>query len=157
MVTYNTVLSDAQYIAIAKKAANYYKESAKSAVIPAKFTEEPDALKYRHTLLTESKASEGVADLWSPQGPKATTSHGFVDYYLSGREMHLLIPKSNLNHYNDKNLLADKRAQEIKQFALDVDLAMFCGNYPDFNDRDAYMDAGGLITQNTSVVDLNGV
>lgn len=156
MTTYNTVFADVQYREIAKKAANYFQELAVMACVPALYTELPDALYYRHLKLSKSKASEGIGDDWSPQGPKADTEHGYDDYYLGGKEMHLHVPKKNINHYTDKNLLADKRAAEIKKFALDVDEMYIYGNYRDINDRDAYIDGGGLINQGTLATNLNG-
>jgi len=156
MVTYNTVLEDAQYIAIAKKAAEYFQEDAITNVIPLITTDTPDQLYYRHVPLGKSKVSQGISDDWSPQGEKADTEHGYVDFYLGGREMHLVIPKKGINQYVGENLLADKRRQEIRQFALDVDLTNIVGNYPDLDDRDGLLDAGGLIGQATTVEDLDG-
>jgi len=156
MTTYDTVFEDRQYFAIARRAAKYFEETAKSYPIPMILTDEPDALKYRHTLFLETHATQGIADKWSPQGEKAWTPHGYDDYYLGGKEMHLHIAKSDINHYKDKGLLADKHDAAIKKFALDVDLMNFVGNYRDEGDRDAYFDSGGLINQGTAVVDLNG-
>jgi len=156
MVTYGTVFEDRQYIAIARRAAKYFEEEAKSYDIPLIIADGPDDLYYRHTLFLETKATQGIADKWSPQGEKAWTPHGYTDFYLGGKEMHLHIPKGTINHYNDRNLLADKHDAAIKKFALDVDLMNFIGNYRDQDDRDTYFDAGGLLNQATSVIDLNG-
>jgi hypothetical protein len=156
MVTYDTVFEDRQYIAVARAAAKYFEETAKSYPIPMIIADGPDDLYYRHTLLLETKASQGIADMWSPQGPLAQTPHGYTDFYLGGKEMHLHIPKNDINHYKDRGLISQKYDAAIKKFALDVDLMNFIGNYPDPNDRDVYLDAGGLLTQATSVVDLAG-
>ena len=155
-ITYNTVFEDKQYISVARRAAKYFEETAKSAAIPLIIADEPDSLYYRHTLFTETKATQGIADKWSPQGEKAFTPHGYEDYYLGGKEMHLHVPKGDINHYKDKGLLADKYDKAIKKFALDVDLMNFIGNYRDQDDRDAYLDAGGLMNQGTAVTLLNG-
>lgn len=155
-ITYNTVFEDRQYISVARRAAKYFEETAKSYAIPLLIADEPDALYYRHTLFTETKATQGIADKWSPQGEKAFTPHGYEDYYLGGKEMHLHIPKNDINIYKDKGLLSQKYDAAIKKFALDVDLMNFIGNYRDQDDRDAVLDAGGLMGQGTAVTALNG-
>ena len=154
--TYNKVFEDAQYRGISKKIAQYFQEAEKSSLIPFITPDVPDALQYRHIKLSKSKVSEGITEDWSPQGFKAVTEHGFIDFTLTAREMHLTIPKKDINNYNDRNILADKYNAQIKQFALDVDYINFIGNYVDLDNLDACIDAGGLIGQATGVIDLNG-
>jgi hypothetical protein len=153
MVTYNTYLEDRQYREVAARAARYYQERAKSNVIPMIPTTIPDAREYRWTVLTDPNASRGIVD-WSPTGPKADTQSGYTDYKLNGIQMDLYIPKNNINQYQGETLLADIRQAEIAKWILDVDDAMFKGNYDDSGN--VLLDAGGMQAQGTAVIDLNG-
>jgi len=159
MVTYNTILSDQFYIHTSKKIAEYFSELAIMAAVPVidKSAETPDALYYRHTNLLETKASRGIADKWSPQGPVADTQHGYTDFKCMGKEMHLAIPKNGINLHNQQFLFDAKQRQAMMQMALDVDDCNIFGNYEDpADDRTKLLDDGGLITQATTVEDLNG-
>ncbi len=159
--TAGEILAQEHYISVSEKIAQYYKSAAVTADIPfiamRRYPGMPDPTFFRHIKLGESKASFGIYDKWTGYGQKATTDRGYMDYKISGREMILEIPRKGLNLSDPASVITAKERQQMEQFALDVDLVQIIGNYPDFDDRDALLDDGGLITQATSVVDLNGV
>jgi len=154
------ILAQEHYISISETIGKYYKSAAVTADIPfiamRRYPGMPDPTFYRHIRLGESKASFGIYEKWTGYGKKATTDRGFQDFKISGREMILEIPRAGLNLSDPMSVITAKERQQMEQFALDVDLMQIIGNYPNFDDRDALLDDGGLITQATSVIDLNG-
>ncbi len=114
----------------------------------------PDDREYRWVSLTDPNSSRGVVD-WSPNGPEADAQSGYTDYKLNGVQMDLWLPKAGINQYQGATLLADIKEAEIAKWYLDVDTAMFEGNYND-SDKKVLLDAGGLQAQGTLVQDLNG-
>lgn len=151
MVTYGTVFEDNQYIAVAKKAAKYYQESAKSALIPLIVTDLPDALEYRHLVLTNPNASSGVHE-WSEEGAIADVEHGYTDFDLEGIECRLKIPNDMIAKFRGNFLIADKREAILEKWALDVDDAIFHG----VKDRTGTVKlCKGLIDQTTCIEDIS--
>ncbi len=155
------ILQEEHYISVSDTIAQYYKSAAVTADIPfipmRRYPGMPDPTFFRHIKLGESKASFGIYDKWTGYGKKATTDRGYMDYKISGREMILQIPRKGLNLADPMTVITAKERQQMEQFALDVDLMQIIGNYTNFDDRDALLDDGGLITQATSVTNLNGV
>lgn len=155
------ILAEEHYISISEAIAKYYQSAAVTADIPfipmKRYPGMPDPTFYRHIRLGKSKASFGIYERWTGSGEKATTDRGYQDFKISGREMILELPRQNLNLSDPMRIITAKERQQMEQFALDIDKAMIVGNYPDFDDRDAVLDDGGLLTQATGVTNLDGV
>lgn len=164
MVTYNTVLEDAQYRAVADRAARYFLERAKMIDLPVIRTPKPNMKQYRWTQLTkpyiaaedtEADVATGgqTAEEWDEEGDLGDIQHGYNDYTLGSIQMTLKVMNSNINQFVGANLLADKRAALIAKFALDVDTGLIKGIY----DRTGkVLLASGYQAQATSVTNLNG-
>lgn len=164
VVTYNTAFEQRQYMAISLKASNFYLEETAMAPLPLKLTTPPHIKKYRWTRLKQSHIAAqdseaavatggGEAEEWPDQAPLADTQHGFQDYNLGSIKMFLSVKNANIPQFTGTNLLADKRKQEIEQFAWDVDEGLIRGIY----DRTGrVLIASGYQAQATSVGTLNG-
>lgn len=157
MTTYDTVLSDADYLAISKKLGEYYQEIDKSIYFPLIdiSNEDFNALKYRHVKLQKSTRSAGKADRFSPAGNKAQTGHLYDDFYLGAREVELEFP-TKINTLEPPAVINQKREQEMRQFMKDIDEQNFYGCYEDPDGKVVLLDDGGYITQAATVADLNG-
>jgi hypothetical protein len=124
--TQNQVFSEKQYIAIAERAAKYYRESPKSQLIPLQKTPVPDAMQYRYRKFDDIQASYGTHQ-WNQGGTRAQSNHKYIDFNLEAQEMELEIPKAGLRLYNSDNLLAEARREQIEKWTHDVDDAIFHG------------------------------
>jgi hypothetical protein len=150
MTNYNVVFDEKQYREVSKRAARYYQETAKTAVIPKIYTTEPDALEYVYTGLTNPKGSHGELD-WTAGGRKADVIHEPTTYYLDSLQLDIEINKNDISNYGSQ-LIADKNDAAIAKWALDWDDAMLHGVKNDVG----YQLREGLIGQLTSMENLNG-
>lgn len=146
MTNYNVVFKDSQYRAVAQKAAKYYQESAKSAVLPMVDADEPDADEYRYTNLTDPKASYAGSS-WG-QGTKAFTLSDFADIDLFTQQCNITLSNDEIRRMGS-GLLADKKEAIISKWALDVDDAIIHGP----KNMNGIQLAEGLLGQLTCMVD----
>ena len=150
MTNYNQVFRQAQYQAIADRAAKYYYERAKSLPIPVKQTSIPDAYEYRHTDFLETDASYSSLD-YTEEGRRADTIHEYTDIDLFAQELKIRFTRTDRILFGEQ-LLADKKDAALAKWALDVDDVIFHGPK---NDQGIQL-AEGLIGQLTSMQNLNG-
>lgn len=150
MTNYNTVFKQAQYQAVADRAAKYYYETAKSLPIPPIEATVPDAYEYRHTDLLTTTASYGSID-YTEEGRAADTIHEYTDIDLFAQELKIRFTRNEMIQMGSQ-LIADKRDAAIAKWALDVDNSNFHGPK---NDQGIQL-AEGLIGQLTSMQNLNG-
>ncbi len=130
--TYGNIFSEKQYISIAEKAGQYYRENPKSQAIPLIKNKLRDGFVYRHRLFGDAQASYGTHE-WSSGGTKAKSKPGYEDYNLESVEMELMIPKSSVTLYNSDNLLGEAYAEQVRRWVDDVDNACFHGVIPEYS------------------------
>jgi len=125
-ITYGVIFQEQQYISIALRAAEYFRESAKAATIPLIETTIKDAMQYRYRAEGDPDVSYGTHQ-WSSGGIKAQSKLGYEDYDINAIEMELMIPNSKVNLYNSENFLAEAYDQQIRKWISDIDDSAFHG------------------------------
>jgi len=146
---YNMVFDQKQYQGVSAKAANYFQERAKSEAIPLEQTAS-DMLEYRHLDLLQSSGTYASLD-YEEKGVFQDTIHEYTDIQLFTQMCHLKINKSDVQKFGSQ-MIADKHAQEIQQWTMDVDWSIFHGP----ENFSGVQLAEGVIGQLTSIEDLAG-
>ncbi len=149
--TVNQIFSQAQYMSIAEKAAQYFRENPKAQAIPLVKTLKPDTFVYRHRDFGDAQASYGTHE-WSSGGTKAKSKHQYEDYPLESVEMELMIPKSNITLYTSENLLGEARSEQIRKWVDDVDNAIFHGVIPEYSETQSSALNDGLCDRAANTV-----
>jgi hypothetical protein len=163
MTTYDIAFEEAQYRAVASRAAKYYQEKGVMSVIPLVNDDSIslDDYKYRYTYLGDPIASFSGVD-WSAHGEKGRVLSQYTDIDLYTEQMNLYF---GLNEYNKfgSSLIADKRGAIVDKWGLNVDYRHLHGARAGFGASGAATgeSAGmqlceGMIGQLTSIQNLDG-
>ena len=149
MTNYNRVFDEKQYRSVNKKAALYYLERAKSAVLPLIVTDVPDAKEYVHPYFAEASGVTGGIE-WSENERKMSVRHTYETYKLPRISGEIQIKNSDIANYGPY-LIADKHEAEIAELVYEIDYAAFHGAK---NDQ-GYQLQEGIIGQLTSIENLS--
>lgn len=150
MTNYNEVLEQSQYQAVSNKAANYYQESDKTVNIPLIQTDVPDALEYRYVELLESTDSYDTLE-YDENSDYMDTIHDYTDIQLYTKMCHIRINRNDRIKLGEQ-LLADKKAAQLRKWTIDIDDSILHGP----KNSDGTQLAEGIIGQLTSMQNLNG-
>ena len=125
MTNYNKVFDEKQYRAVNKKAALYYLERAKSAVLPLIVTDVPDAKEYVHPYFAAaSGVTAGIE--WNENERKMSVRHTYETYKLPRISGEIQIRNSDIANFGPY-LIADKHEAEIAELVYEIDYAAFHG------------------------------
>ena len=145
MTNYNKVFDEKQYRSVNKKAALYYLERAKSAVLPLIVTDVPDAKEYVHPYFAEaSGVTAGIE--WDDNKRKMSVRHTYETYKLPRISGEIQIRNADIANFGPY-LIADKHEAEIAELVYEIDYAAFHGAK---NDQGIQLQEG-LIGQLTSI------
>ena len=145
MTNYNKVFDEKQYRSVSKKAALYYLERAKSAVLPLIVTDVPDAKEYTHPYFAEASGVTGGIE-WNENERKMSVRHTYETYKLPRISGEIQINNADIANFGPY-LIADKHEAEIAELVYEIDYAAFHGAK---NDQ-GYQLQEGLIGQLTSL------
>ena len=155
------VFEQAQYQAVASRAAKYYQNKAVMGVVPLIQADVPDAYQYRYVHLGDPRASFSGID-WSAKGQKGAVLHQYTDIDLFTEQLNLYFDLNERNKFGE-SLIADKRGAIIDKWALNVDYRHLHGPRAGYGASGAAAgeSAGtqlveGAIGQLTSIQNLDG-
>ena len=148
MTYYNRVFDQKQYLSVNQRAAQYYLERAKSAVLPLIQTDVPDAKQYLHPVFAEATGVTGGLE-FSEQGRKMNVRTNYATYELPRIQGIIQIRNQDIANFGSQ-LIADKHDAEISELVYEIDKAAFHGAK---NDQGIQLQEG-LIGQLTSIEDL---
>lgn len=148
MTYYNRVFDQKQYLSVNQRAAKYYLERAKSAVLPLIQTDVPDAKQYLHPVFAEATGVTGGLE-FAEQGRKMNVRTNYATYELPRIQGIIQIRNQDIANFGSQ-LIADKHDAEISELVYEIDKAAFHGAK---NDQGIQLQEG-LIGQLTSIEDL---
>jgi len=148
MTYYNRVFDQKQYLSVNQRAAKYYLERAKSAVLPLIQTDVPDAKQYLHPVFAEATGVTGGLE-FAEQGRKMNVRTNYATYELPRIQGIIQIRNQDIANFGSQ-LIADKHDAEISELVYEIDKAAFHGAK---NDQGIQLQEG-LIGQLTSIENL---
>ena len=146
MTYYNRVFDQKQYLSVNQRAAKYYLERAKSAVLPLIQTDVPDAKQYLHPVFAEATGTTGGLE-WAEQGRKMNVRTNWATYELPRIQGLIQIRNQDIQNFGSQ-LIADKHDAEITELVYEIDKAAFHGAK---NDQGLQLQEG-ILGQLTTIV-----
>jgi len=148
MTYYNRVFDQKQYLSVNQRAAKYYLERAKSAVLPLIQTDVPDAKQYLHPVFAEATGVTGGLE-FSEQGRKMNVRTNYETYELPRIQGMIQIRNQDISNFGP-TLIADKHDAEISELVYEIDKAAFHGAK---NDQGIQLQEG-ILGQLTSIANI---
>ena len=125
MTYYNAVFDDKQYMAVTKKAADYWLATADANAIPLIVTDIPDAKQYTHVVFAEAGGTSAGLE-WVETGEKMQVRHDHEVFELPRYQGLIQIRNQDIANFG-ASLIADKHAAELEELVHEVDEGMFHG------------------------------